>query len=78
MVAGRLLVVVGGVIGVVVVVVGDERKPCHMVFGLVVCLVTGVKQTNKQTNNRIPLHSVPANSRMPKFCRNKRHQNEKK
>jgi len=26
---------------------------------LVVCLVTGVKQTKKQTNNRIPLHSVP-------------------
>jgi len=32
-VAGWLLVIVGGVIGVVVVVVGDERKPCHMVFG---------------------------------------------
>ena len=35
-VAGRSLVVVGGVVGVVVVVVvvvGDERKPCHTVFG---------------------------------------------
>jgi len=49
---------------------------------LVVCLVTGVKQTN----NQIPLHSVPANSAehsglnsgMPKFCWNKRHRNEKK
>jgi len=53
---------------------------------LVVCLVTGVKQTNKQTNNRIPLHSIPVNSAfhsslnsgMPKFCQNKRHWNEKK
>jgi len=53
---------------------------------LVVCLVTGVKQTNKQTNNQIPLHSIPANSAehsslnsgMPKFRWNKRHQNEKK
>ena len=36
MVAGRSLVVIGGIVGVVVVVVvvvGDERKPCHMVFG---------------------------------------------
>ena len=37
MVAGRSLVVVGGIVGVVVVVVvvvvGDKRKPCHMVFG---------------------------------------------
>ena len=53
---------------------------------LVVWLVTGVKQTNKQTKNQIPLHSVPANSaehsdlnsRMPKFHWNKRHRNEKK
>jgi len=36
MVAGRSLVVIGGVVGVVVVVVvvvGDERRPRHMVFG---------------------------------------------
>jgi len=57
----------------------------HSVW-LVVCLVTGVKQTNKQTNNQILLHSVPVNSMehsglnsgMPKFHWNKRHQNEKK
>ena len=30
-VAGQSLVIVGGVVGVVVV--GDKRKPCHMVFG---------------------------------------------
>jgi len=54
------------------------------------CLVGGLFgnrcETNKQTDNRIPLHSVPANSAehsglnsgMPKFRRNKRHWNEKK
>jgi len=52
----------------------------HSVW-LVVCLVTGVKQTN----NWILLHSIPANSvehsnlnsRMPKFHQNKRHWNKK-
>ena len=54
------------------------------------CLVGGLFgnrcETNKQTNNWIPLHSVPANSvehsslnsGMPKFRWNKRHWNEKK
>jgi len=51
----------------------------HSVW-LVVCLVTGVKQTSKQPDS-VPVNSVEhssLNSGMPKFCQNKRHQNEKK
>jgi len=58
----------------------QKETTSHSVW-LVVCLVTGVKQTN----NWIPLHSISANSvehsslnsRMPKFHWNKRHWNEK-